>query len=245
MVQEIMNAYTNNPGLVVISAFTFFIGYMEYIYSFRLVNREKRAPYPVWMHTFYFAHDFTGAIIFFLLALHNDWFWFFSAASAALVVWNCFEVYNLYKAVKVERQEIWGKFYSSPVTVQQALLRVAGQIVLMFAVVNLFRVFMDDVVMFKWFAFTNILIAVAPGYLWNERKSRSGTSVGLAIVILIGTVNTFLPPGYGMWTTASAYFDQPWFYIAGVVVSAYALRNLIMVMKFPPKEQIGEKKPIW
>lgn len=245
MVQELMNAYTNNTSLLIMSAITFAIGYIEYIYSFRLVIKEKCAPYPIWMHTFYFAHDFTGAVVFYMLAKNNNWFWFFTAASIALLIWNCFEIFNLYMAIKVERQEIWGKFYDSPVTVGQAVLRVIGQIALMFTIVNLFRVFMNDEVMFKWFAFTNIIMAVAPGYLWNERKSRKGSSIGLAIVIFIGTVNTFLPSGYGMWTTTFAYFNQPWFYITGAVVSAYAFRNIIMLLKFPKKESKDGKKAIW
>lgn len=246
MLQEVINSYTNNLTLLYISAFAFAIGYLEYIYSFRLVLRERCAPYPVWMHTFYFAHDFTGAVVFFRLAQQYDYFWFFSGACIALLIWNCFEIFNLYMAVKVERQEIWGKFHDSPVTERQAIQKILGQIAVMFIVVNLFRVFMNDVVMFKWFCFTNILIAVAPGYLWAERKSRRGASVGLSIVIFIGTVNTFLPPGYGMWTTASPYFDQPWFYIAGVIISAAALRNVILLLRFPAKEIIpGQKKPIW
>lgn len=245
MINEIMNSYTNNTNLIIISAFTFLIGYLEYIYSFGLVIKERKAPYPIWMHTFYLAHDFTGAVVFFMLAKNNNWFWFFTTASIALLIWNCFELFNLYMAVKVERQEIWGKFYDSPVTSRQAILRIIGQVALMAVVVNLFRVFMNDEVMFKWFAFTNILIAVAPGYLWNERKSRKGSSIGLAIVIFIGTVNTFLPPGYGMWTTATKYFDQPWFYITGVIVSAYAFRNVIMLLRFPVKEKNDGKRVIW
>lgn len=245
MIEEIMNAYATNPRLWVISAIAFAIGYMQYIYSFRLVLRERCAPYPVWMHTFYFAHDFTGAIVFFLLAQQYEFFWFFTATSIALVIWNLFEVFNLYMAIKVERQEIWGKFYDQPVTERQALLRILGQIVLFLAVVNLFREFMDDDVMFKWFAFTNVLMAVAPGYLWNERKSRRGTAVGLAIVNLVCAIYTFLPPGYGMWTTASSYFDQPWFYLTGVVVSLYALRNLVMLLNYPPKTSVDGRKPIW
>lgn len=55
---------------------------------------------------------------------------------------------------------------------------------------------MNDEVMFKWFAFTNIVMAVGPGYLWNERKSRKGSSIGLAIVIFIGTVNFLVVPNY-------------------------------------------------
>ena len=163
MVQELMNAYTNNTTLLIMSAITFAIGYIEYIYSFRLVVKEKCAPYPLWMHTFYFAHDFTGAVVFYMLAKSNDWFWFFTAASIALLIWNCFEIFNIYMTIKVERQEIWGKFYDSPVTVGQAVLRVIGQIALMFTIVNLFRVVMNDEVMFKWFAFPNIIVGVAAG----------------------------------------------------------------------------------
>ena len=69
----------------------------------------------------------------------------------------------------------------------------------------------------------------------HERRGDVRSSVGLAIVILIGTVNTFLPPGYGMWTTATPYFDQPWFYIVGVAVSAIAIYNLVLLLRFPPR----------
>jgi hypothetical protein len=245
MVEEFIQSYTDNPRLVAISAIAFLIGYLQYIYAFRLVNREGSAPYPVWMHTFYFAHDFTGAVVFYLLAREHGFFWFFSGASIALIIWNCFEVYSLYMAVKVERQEIWGRFYSAPVTVSQAVYRIVGQIALMFCVVNLFRVFMNDVVMFKWFAFTNVLMVVAPGFLWNERMSRRGTAVGLAIVNLVCAIYTFLPPGYGMWTTASTYFDQPWFYITGVVVTLYGAHNLLMLLRFPAKPVVDGRAPIW
>ena len=62
-VEAFMASYAwGNWKILAISALTFFFGYMEYIYSFRLVAREKSAPYPMWMHTFYFAHDFTGVV---------------------------------------------------------------------------------------------------------------------------------------------------------------------------------------
>jgi hypothetical protein len=233
MVEEIIRAYTNNPVLVGISGVTFLFGYLEYILAVRIIMKEKRAPYPVWMHTFYLAHDVTAGTVFLLLARQYHGFWFFRLGSVGLYLWNIFEIYCLYAAVRYERQEIWGKFYDSEVTARQAVLRVVGQIVMMFCVVNLFRVYMHDDVMFKWFSFTNILIAIAPGYLWNERKTRRGTSIELAVVIVLGTANTFLPPGLGMWTTASRYFDHPLFYLTGVVCTAYALRNLWVVIKKP------------
>jgi len=245
MTEELMRSYSTNPMLLWLSAFTFLIGYLEYIYSFRLVLREKSAPFPVWMHTLYLAHDSTGAVVFLMLARQHHYFWFFTMASIALVIWNGFECFNLFMAVKVERQEIWGKYYDGPVSVRSAVYRIAAQVVLMVSLVNVVRVFMNDTAMFKWFALTNVVMAVGPGILWSERRSRKGSSIGLAIVIVIGTVNTFLPPGYGMWTTATPYFNQPWFYIAGVVVSVIAIRNLLMLLRFPPKMPGRNGGVIW
>lgn len=245
MIQELIQAYSGNPRLLLISAITFAFGYLQYIYSFRLVLREKKAPFPIWMHTLYLAHDTTAAIVFFLLARQHEWFWFFILTSIALAIWTLFELFNLYMAIKVERQDIWGAYQASPVTVGQALWRILMQVLLMFALVNLLRAFMADETMFKWFALTNVVMAVGPGLLWYQRQSRAGSSVGLAIVILLGTVWTFLPPGFGMFTTALSYFHQPWFYLTGVVVSLIALGNLLMLLRFPAKTATAGKASIW
>jgi hypothetical protein len=37
------------------------VGLLQYIYSVLLVRREGRGPFPLWMHTFYLAHDTTWA----------------------------------------------------------------------------------------------------------------------------------------------------------------------------------------
>ena len=241
----------DNPQLVftlLVAAFTFFIGYMEYVYSFKLVRREKSAPYPVWMHTFYFAHDSMGAIVFAYAAKQTGGFWFFIMASAALVIWNLFEVYNLYKAIFVERQEIWGHLHNEPVTVKEAFARVLGQIVVFIGVVNLFRVFMNDPYMFKWFIFTNILIAIVPGLYWEKRKTQVGASYQLAIVILIGTVNSFLPSN--MWALASDYFsfsNNPWFYLIGIVAIGYSIRNVLVLKRMEKKPKVLKdgSKTVW
>ncbi|MCR3759006.1 hypothetical protein KYB31_08390 [Clostridium felsineum] len=230
---------SSNPNLkilLIVAVFTFFIGYMEYVYSFKLVRREKSAPYPVWMHTFYFAHDSMGAMVFALASKATGGFWFFTVASIALVVWNIFEVYNLYKCIVVERQEIWGHLYNKPVTIKKAFIRVIGQIIVFIGVVNLFRIFMNDPYMFKWFIFTNILIAIVPGLYWEKRKTQIGASYKLAIVILIGTINSFLP--VNMWSLSSNYFsisNNPWFYLIGIISVGFAIRNIVVLKRLPKK----------
>lgn len=242
------SANPNFKLLLAIAAFTFFIGYMEYVYSFMLVRREKSAPYPVWMHTFYFAHDSMGAIVFALASKAVGGFWFFSLASFALIIWNLFEVYNLYKCIFVERQEIWGHLYDEPVSIKDAALRVCGQIIIFIGVVNLFRVFMQDPYMFKWFIFTNVLIAIIPGLYWEKRRTQIGASYKLAIVILVGTINSFMP--WNMWALTSDYFsisNNPWFYLLGIVAIAFSARNILVLrrMKKKPKTLSNGTKTVW
>ncbi len=70
--------------------------------------------------------------------------------------------------------------------------------------------------------------------------------MGLAIMVLLSIIATYLPRGYGMWTTASSYFDTPWFTLSGLVATAYAIYNLNLVRKFAPKPAlIDGRKTVW
>lgn len=225
-----------------VAALTFAIGFLEYIWSFRLVRAERSAPYPLYMHAYYFAIDFMGVIVFALAAVRTGGFWLFIAASVAEVVWVCFEVYNLVKCVTVEREGIFGHLYPDGVPVRAAVMRIAGAVLITWTCVNLFRVFMDDPAMFKWYIFTNIVMAIGPGLYWEKRGTRVGASWVLAWIILVGTVNSFLPTN--MWALASPYFgfdNNPWFYLAGVVAIGFAVRNLIVLKRLPAKPQVCEQ----
>ncbi|SER22791.1 hypothetical protein SAMN05518866_10710 [Sphingobium sp. YR768] len=43
-------------------------GFIQYIYCFVITRREKRSPFPVYMHTFYLAYDFL------FVDLFHEWF---------------------------------------------------------------------------------------------------------------------------------------------------------------------------
>jgi hypothetical protein len=235
----------DNIPLLVASAITFALGFWEYIYSFRLVIREKMAPFPIWMHTFYLAHDSSWAIILFIAASHYHWNWFLTGAASALLVWNCFEIFNLYKAVTIERQEIWGAYYGKNVSWRRALGNVVVQVAAFYGVVNILIAFMGQGSVLQWFALTNVVMAVGPGILWLRRGSRQGSSLGLGIVILVGTINTFLPTG--MFVLALPHvFNTPWYYIGGAVFTLIAAGSLYRIAKYPAKPRVaGEKRPIW
>ncbi|MEV6348039.1 hypothetical protein [Actinoplanes sp. NPDC051851] len=243
---ELMRVFTlDNTPLLVVSAITFLFGYLEYVYSFALMWKEHRAPYPVWMHTFYLAHDSSWAAIMLWTAAHHGWNWFFTTCGVALMIWNFFEVFNIWKAITVERQEIWGDYHRGPVSTRYAAFNVAVQVAAFYCLVNILIGFMGAGSILQWFLFTNMLIAAAPGVLWARRGvrdgSRRGTSMGLAILILIATVNTFLPSS--MWVLAMPeVFDKPWYYVTGVVFTLIAALNLYQLSRLPAKT---EPRAIW
>ncbi|MFC6181000.1 hypothetical protein [Lactiplantibacillus daowaiensis] len=246
--QDFVTAFSpSNPhfGLTLgVAGLTFLIGFVEYIYSFILINREGKSPYNLLMHAYYFAIDSMGIIVFATASHAVGGFWIFRLAAVAEVVWTLFEVYNLVMCIYVEREAIWGP----DVTVKMAWWRVIGWLVVLVPTVNLFRVFMHDPAMFKWYIFTNILMGIMPGLYWEKRGTQVGASKGLAIVILIGTINSFLPTN--MWAAVSSYFSwqqNPWFYVIGVIAIGFASRTLVVLHRLPAKPQrlANGKKSIW
>lgn len=244
--EPLIAAFTfDNPPLLVAAGITFGFGFWEYIYSFRLTSREGRSPFPVWMHTFYFAHDSSWAVILMLAAARHDWNWFLVGASVALMVWTAFEVYNLTMAVRLEREEAFASSLGAGVTPKAALVAIVVQVVAFYALVNLLIAFMGAGSFLQWAALTNVVMAVGPALLSLRRRSRTGGGLGVACVILLGTVNTFLPTGMFVLALPQV-FDTTWFYVAGVVFSAVAAAHVVMVARYPAKERVpGQRRPIW
>src|ERR1700758_1857501 len=94
------------------------------------------------MHTFYLAHDSSWAIIMLVAASRHDWNWFLTAAGLALFVWNFFEIYNIYKVLTVERQDVFGSVVKGEVTLGRAALFVVLQLAAMYTLVNILISFM-------------------------------------------------------------------------------------------------------
>lgn len=67
-------------------------------------------------------------------------------------------------------------------------------------------------------------MAIGPGSLRLERGSRSGTSLGLAGVIVLDTIHMFWP--YSEWVLVlSSVFDNYFYYCWGVVYIMAAVYN--------------------
>ena len=224
-------------------------GFAVYVYAILIQVRENKSCYPPYVHTFFLAMDFFGAFYWGNLAMRYDFFWFFVFYAVALAVWCVLEAWSLYGAVKYERQEFWGKYYDGEVTVRQAVTRCAAQTVFFFFLIMMYSYFMgagDDASMIKFYVWSIIIPAFFPGYLWAQRRTRAGASMGLAIMILCSDICAFAPAGLGMWTALSDYFNAPEFYLCGTVTIAFAVYQIWLLHTFPKKEPYANgKRVVW
>ncbi|MGI6216980.1 MAG: hypothetical protein ACOYIK_05135 [Coriobacteriales bacterium] len=223
---------------------TFFLGFMVYVYSVLLVNREGAGPYPVWMHTFYCAADFMGIWVFLSAYDAVGGFWFFMLGAVGEAVWVGVEIYCLYKTVTVERFQMWGP----DTTVKHAVFVICAQILIFFLALNFLRVELGDVSMFKFWIFTQVIIVCAPGLFWRERNTRLGSCWQLVVTLVLVAVFSFNPFG-NMWSLISPYFapqNNPWFYVMGIGVLLFAIYDVYIYAKLPKKPAVLEngKKPM-
>ncbi len=224
---------------------TFILGFLVYVYSFILVDREKSGPYPLWMHTFYCAADFMGIWVFLSAYLRYDHFWFFLLGIIGEIVWVGFEIYCLWRSVTYERVEIWGE----NATLKQAISTCIMQSVIFFASLNLLRVELGDESMFKFWIFTQVIICCAPGLFWEKRGTRIGACWQLNIVLILVAVMSFNP--WNMWALISPEFfsvaNNPWYYIVGLITLFFAIRGCFVYAKLPEKpDRLSDgKKPIF
>lgn len=248
-VQQIIDVFSfSNPDIVaVIIAFAIAntIGLLEYFWAVAINLKEHKTPFPVWAHTFFFAHDFTAGVVFMTLAFQYDFFWLFVVYGLGMLTWTCLEAINMRTIVKYERAEVLGEGATSG----QVLIYLVLQIATMFAIVNILRWNMGDVAMFYWLPLTNVVMAIAPGYVLYKRKSREGSSVMIYIFVVAGTIFNFLPEGIGLFTTVTPWiYNQPIWFAVGAVCTVIAVYNLYRILQLPPKtKEMGDykNKPIW
>lgn len=224
-------------------------GFGAYFYAIAIGVREKMSCYPPFVHTFFLAMDGFGVYYWYNLAVNHEYFWFFIFYAVALAVWCFLEIWSLYGAIKNERQEFYGKYYDKPVTVKQSILRAGTETVVFLGLIMLYSYFMgggEDASMIKFYIWSIIIPVFFSSYLWTERRTRNGASMGLAIMLLLSILAGFAPNGLGMWTAISPYFNTPVFYFMGVVTSVVAIYNILLLKKLPPKPKRADgKRNIW
>src|SRR3546814_12970671 len=89
------------------------------------------------MRKFYLAHDSSWDLLMLKAAAAHDWNWFLTATGVALMIWNVFEIINIYLAVTIERQDVWGEFQLGEVSLGSALLSDVLQMAAFCCIVNI------------------------------------------------------------------------------------------------------------
>jgi hypothetical protein len=230
----IIARFIDDPGTMLpLMALAMGFGFVQYVHCAIITRRDRVSPFPVYMHTYYLAHDFMFVLLF------QQWFseydsWAFRVVWLGMVVFNVFEVYSLVQSVRHERQHDFGRWFGAGVTVRQATIAVTAMSLVSFVLLGTARSFLDDKLMFCVFISTNVMMAIGPALYTFQRKDRVRGSVSLALFIVLGTVATFLPEGLGMYTTGDPeYFARPWFFVLGGTCLAVAVWHLVVVRRLP------------
>lgn len=216
-------------------------GFIQYIYGAVMDRRDKRSPFPAYMHAYYLAHDNMFVLLF------HKWFvqydsWAFQAMWVGMLIFNVMEIFYLYRVVRYGRQHEFGRYYDGRVTVRQATIRVIVMVLVSYVILFTARSFLNDQIMFCIFVSTNIMMAIGPAMHSQETRRRVRGSVGLAFFIVCGTIATFAPEGFGLYTTGDPeYFARPWFFIMGATCLAVAVWHLVYVLRLPLRPYTPEE----
>lgn len=235
-IDQIMHTVETDPtGLVTAMFIVFGSAFGIYFYSLWLQFREKKAPFYVWQHAFYFAHDVNFVFLFDTM-FNQTGFWIFKLMWAGCVAFIFIEILSLYLAVKNERQEVWGKYvHDGKVTEKQAWQMGIFLYIAILAIVTCIRIGTGDVMCFFLMMLTNAITAIMPSFLVQERNSREGHSIILSFFIMINVSLTFAPQGIGMWATLAPVFREPWFFALGAISLLFAIRYLVVQLRLPKK----------
>ena len=128
----------NNTLLLITFTMANLFGLLQYIWAISLTIKEKKGPFPIWMHTFFLAHDSTGGVVFLLLFLKYK-FWIFGIYSVGLFTWTIMEIFCIYMDIKYNRQEIYGNENTGEISVSYATVQVILQIAIMYCIINFLR----------------------------------------------------------------------------------------------------------
>lgn len=246
-IDQVMETVNTDPmGLIIACFIVFGSAFFIYFISLALQIREHKAPFYVWQHAVYFAHDVNFVCLFDVM-WNQTGFWLFKLMWVGCIAFIFIELFSLYLAVKHERQDIWGKtVHDGPVTEKQAWMKGIFLYLAMLAILTCVRIGIGDVMCFFFMMCTNAITAFMPSFLAQERGSREGHSILLGVFILINCSLTFAPQGIGMWATLAPCFREPWFFALGILSILFAIRYIVVLARLPKKEALPNgKKPIF
>lgn len=143
----------------------------------------------------------------------------------------------------------WGRLHTAPVTERQGWFYGIATFVVSF-LVNMWALSliggMDNAAIWIIYPFTNYVYALWTWRFWRTRAAQVGTrkynDVALQVVITLSIV-TIIIPGMSWYLAVSPFFNQPWFYLGGLGVTAVSCYNLYNCLKLPKGELSASAVP--
>ena len=212
-------------------------GLLVYIIPIFLMEREHIGPYPLWLHTFYFAADFMGIWVFLSAWQHYQHFFLFLLLAIGEAVWVGMETYCLQRAMTFEKDINW-----KPGTpFGKHMKDVVFQVIIWYVGLNFLRFELHDSTMWKFWIFTQVLITIVPCLTLEKRGYRSGNSRILNYIFVCVALVSF-NPWCNMWVCIAPEFfsfhENPWYYLMGIICLFFAIRGIVIYEKLPEKEDI-------
>ena len=158
---------------------TAFFCFMVYVIPIYLMEKDHMGPYPLWLHTFYCAADFMGTWVF-LEAYKKYKFFLFAAFSFGEGFWVLLEIFCLQRSIKYESHLYWKN--NTPLSIK--ICDILIQIFSFLAGLNLLRFELNDVVMWKFWVFTQVFITIVPGLELKKRGYRKGNNMLLHLIFI-------------------------------------------------------------
>ena len=219
-----------NLSLLSISL-TVFFGLLVYIIPIYLTERDHIGPYPLWLHNFYCAADFMGIWVF-LEAYKKYNYFLFALLSIGETVWVLMEIFCIQRSIKYESNLYWKN--NTPLS--KKIKDILIQIICFYVGLNLLRFELNDLVMWKFWIFTQVLITIIPGLELEKRGYRKGNNALLHFTFICVAVVSF-NPWCNMWKEISPEFFSirynPWYYIMGAICCFMSIRGLLIYIKLP------------
>ena len=215
---------------------TVIFGLLVYIIPIYLTERDHIGPYPLWLHNFYCAADFMGIWVF-LENYKSTKYILFLVLCIGESIWVLMEIFCLQRCIKYESNLYWNK----NATLSKKIKDILIQIICFYVGLNLLRFELNDLCMWKFWIFTQVLITIIPGLELEKRGYKNGNNLLLHIVLVCVAIVSF-NPWCNMWKEISPnYFSieyNIWYYIVGLVCFVMSLRGLIIYLKLPPINKI-------
>ena len=155
--------------------------------------------------------------------------------------WVLLEIFCLQRCIKYESHLNW----KNETPLSQKIIDILIQIIIFYSGLNLLRFELNDVIIWKFWIFTQVFITIVPGLELEKRGYRKGNNIYLHIVLVCVATLSF-NPWCNMWKEISPKFfsidANPWYYIVGFVSFMMSIRGLLIYLKLPDEEINKVKK---